>query len=427
MSTLVASQQLSHAAAAAKRRAAARPFTKTHAAGNAPTVRDEGGALVPWAELMESLLVRADENGSLPAHPSLETFEVNIQGDHQTSSLGLRVAHTAAPLEAHTFLGIYQGWVGTRAESVCLVHESVARTERSLGAPSGVCWMPSRPLLLQRLNSLTHWMGYFATLDAPPGTAGGLGSERHFVVSPRGRGGHFIGNVLCRINDGKHLPCALPAGAPVAPTEEDSGLLARAEEEFDRPSNVRFVSIHHRGWVYLGVMTSARVEPGEELLLSCEIGARLESAWALISTRRPKAFQSPRGRRAELLGPAPRPCEHDAADTRHDGRAPSPEIPPVQLRRVVGGALRPMVAGAGPRRSSERRIPRGRGRQRDTALGRNGAGAGAQADPGAPGARPTGGRRSGATCWPALQDVASICYARPQGLQDLWAWLATSG
>ena len=141
---LAASQQLSHAAAAAKHRVAARPFEETRAegCGGAALVRDASGALVPWGELMEGLLGHTDEHGALPVHPSLETFEVSIQGDQSvatSSSLGLRVAHSATPLEALTFLGIYQGWVGTRAEAVGLIHEDVRRTEKALGAPSGIC------------------------------------------------------------------------------------------------------------------------------------------------------------------------------------------------------------------------------------------------------------------------------------------------
>ena len=40
----------------------------------------------------------------------------------------------------------------------------------------------------------------------------------------------------------------------------------------DRPANVEFVQIAHAGWVYLGVVSTAAIAAGEELLLSYDDG-----------------------------------------------------------------------------------------------------------------------------------------------------------
>ena len=91
------------------------------------------------------------------------------------------------------------GWVGTHAEFTGLVLADSARSEQAAGAPNAWCWLAPRRMLLQRLRSLTRWQGYTASMEAP---RSGLCKKR-LIVSACGRGGQFVGNDLCRINDGR--------------------------------------------------------------------------------------------------------------------------------------------------------------------------------------------------------------------------------
>ena len=127
------SQLLSPAARATRRRSAREGGGATRVRPHSDTVLDGAGNRVSWATLMREALWRGDER--IPAHAALEMCEVRCADDvvwPAQAQLGARVRLTAAPLPPDTFLGFYEGWVGTPLEAARGLYESTPLGDRAL-------------------------------------------------------------------------------------------------------------------------------------------------------------------------------------------------------------------------------------------------------------------------------------------------------
>ena len=109
------SQLLSPTAQLLKHRWCAEGRTGTHSSCTHATLADERGQRVGWQQLMQSQLQGG--GAELPVHPAVEVFETSLRG--VGVALGARV-RAGCSLQPATFLGFYQGWVGTEAEAALL-------------------------------------------------------------------------------------------------------------------------------------------------------------------------------------------------------------------------------------------------------------------------------------------------------------------
>lgn len=229
-------------------------------------VTDISGERTTWAELMHEALKQPEP----PVHPAIECFETMLAADmsRDAPQLGVRVRAEAAALLPETFLGFYQGWVGTSVEA-----REVMAQQHAAGR-----LLPCAPSLLHRVRAELDHHSYSADLVLLAGRP-----FKQLVVAPVAPSGLFVGNLLARVNDGIAEPFSSAPdqeGAAVAADTEPlcamrECTVARAERVAvcdaararSRASNVVFVQILHGGWVYLAMKTSAAVGAGEELLL----------------------------------------------------------------------------------------------------------------------------------------------------------------
>jgi hypothetical protein len=217
-----------------------------------------------WSQLMEVVLMEFfahAKHKQIPVHPAVEKFDVML---NHSPSFAARV-RSGCELSEGTFLGFYQGWVGTAEESMLLLSDSAP-----LVSAKSVCGWPGAQALLKRASRTFQFQSYavaLAQVDA------GKGAVKSLVVSAIGPDGKFVGNELGRINDGRAGPFRGKHVYHEAIDEAERLLLPRAAKcegeggsANDRPANVTFVQIMHSGWYYLGVVTTATVASGEELL-----------------------------------------------------------------------------------------------------------------------------------------------------------------
>ena len=303
------SQLLSPTAQLLKHRWCAEGRVGTHCSSAHATIADEHGKHYRWDQLMERQLQAqatgaggawpgagiAEACAELPVHPAVEVFETSLCG--VGAARGARVRAGCA-IQPHTFLGFYQGWVGTEAEAALLwqkfKHGDSDRDgfrdgKRVTGTMVSKWWpVPSDAVrgaactLRRRTAAIALFHGYLvrvASVEVQTG-ANSSAKRRNIVVSAIGPDGDFIGNALGRINDGCGDPFAAGrdsdggssggsgGGSNDCYCDGEAPLARDSSSVVDRPANVEFVQIAHAGWVYLGVVSTAAISEGEELLMS---------------------------------------------------------------------------------------------------------------------------------------------------------------
>lgn len=242
-----------------------------------PTVVDYAGERVRWREFMLDTLASGESE-----HPSVEVFTVQPGDESQPQALwgqlALRVRAGAAPLPKDTVVGFYTGWVGTETEFFTLKRGVCARDEEAIGLPPLLRWIPRAAVLARRYRLDEYWQSFTGRLTPPTGCS--RWPKRRYTVSPHGRGGAFVGNSMCRINDGEYIPPPppQPSSAQLAGRDEAAPLLEQpsgavaaavaATAMRQRAANVRFVTVEHDGWLHQAVIALATLRPGQELLLS---------------------------------------------------------------------------------------------------------------------------------------------------------------
>ena len=104
-----------------------------------------------------------------------------------------------AAIEPSTYLGMYQGWVGSTVEAA---HGLCEDCPVQGGADSAFGVLPSVERILERATAEQHRHSYVADLVTVSGHP-----CKDFIVSPvHPRGGRHVGNALTRINDGSASP-----------------------------------------------------------------------------------------------------------------------------------------------------------------------------------------------------------------------------
>ena len=217
-----------------------------------------------------------------PVHPALEAFHTAIAADASTSGgqLGVRVARGwGSPLPASTFLGLFDGWVGTSVEAHAALSKAAPLSDclsdclsPSLPHCLGACLEehpPSKPhnteaahntealrtsllprspgaLLASclerchaRARALLRWHAYMAELVLISGhRTSGRPRAQQLVVAPLSPvDGAFLGNLTARINDGRLdgfcSPLTPPAPPPAPPAPPPAVCAARAASHHD--------------------------------------------------------------------------------------------------------------------------------------------------------------------------------------------------
>ena len=237
------------------------------------TVVDYTGERVSWRKLMLDTLA-----SGVSEHPSVEVFTVQSGDESQPQALwgqlALRVRSGTSPILKDSVIGFYGGWIGTEDEFVCLKRGVCARDEEAIGLPPLLRWMPRAAILARRYRLDEHWQSFTGRLTPP--TACSRWPTRRYTVSPHGRGGAFVGNSMCRINDGEYAPPPPPQqlsgrdeAAPLLEQPSGAGAAAVAAAAMrQRAANVRFVTVEHDGWLHQAVVALATIRPGQELFLN---------------------------------------------------------------------------------------------------------------------------------------------------------------
>lgn len=244
----------------------------THVRPHSDTVLDASGTRMTWDAAMRGALKHTD--AAVSVHPAIEVVEMQCSGDIISPvQLGARAA---SAIPCGSFLGFYQGWLGTSIEASRTLQE---RTPLVAAA----CALPSTISMLERASAELHFRSYVAMLIEVQ-SADEHAPDNSFIVAPVAPDGRYIGNALSRINDGRAAPYAqVSAGdvdseSTIHPSSDRSALLDSTDlDELscggsarDRPPNCRLVTIYHGDWIYLGMQTIADLPAGEELL--CDYG-----------------------------------------------------------------------------------------------------------------------------------------------------------
>jgi len=222
------------------------------------------GERADWLSILDQVLASRNDDGEIPVHQSIEVFQTNLYGQQ---CCAVR-AKAGAVIERDTFLGFYQGWVGTSDEGLLL---PVGRSEGSPDAGTSCCTCPRSGTMCSRMVQTLKVHSYLVKIAE---IACSPTNKKVVVVSAIDHNGNFVGNALGRINDGRNDPLSKRnhADLPTAANDQDEKATLLEHQPSHRPPNTAFVQIVHNGWLYLGVIATCKIEGGQELLLDYSAG-----------------------------------------------------------------------------------------------------------------------------------------------------------